>query len=287
MFDRFDTAQVTLAGMLSPLVFSDIDGTLLDPDQGGFAPARELLEQLKQLGIPVVLATSRTIDQTTDLRRAMGNRHPFIIENGGGVCIPDDYFPEIPGEPTKDGLRLQVLGLERSVILQRLEKLKERFDFHNLADLDNSQLQRITSLSAAELRAARARAASEWVLWRSGEQALQNFRQHLERAGLRAVQSGQFLHVTGETDKARAMAVLRASYQRHVGGQRLTVIALGDGPNDLEMLRTADIGIVLPRADGSYVAPETAPDLRHAEQPGPAGWRDAMLEIIQELAATN
>jgi mannosyl-3-phosphoglycerate phosphatase family protein len=271
--------------MLSPLVFSDIDGTLLDRERGGFEPARDILRQLERLDVPVILATSRTVDQILDLRREMGNRHPFIIENGGGIGIPERYFPEEIGTPYNANLRTQVLGMGHGEIVRRLRELKQDFNFRNLADMNDRQIMHTIGLDAGELAAARARLGSEWVLWRGDCEARQRFLRRLGRVGLRAVSSGDLLHVTGETDKACAMAVLRAHYQRHATGRRITVIALGDGPNDLEMLRTADIGVVLPRGDGSYISPATAPHLRHAREPGPAGWRDAMLDIMHELAA--
>jgi mannosyl-3-phosphoglycerate phosphatase len=271
--------------MLLPLVFSDIDGTLLNRERGDFEPAREILQQLEHLDVPVILATSRTVGQTLHLRREMSNHHPFIIENGGAICVPEGYFPEAIGTPYNGYLRTQILGLEHEEIVRRLRELKQDFDFRNLADMDDRQITHTVNLSAKELAAARARLASEWVLWRGNDEARQRFLRRLERSGLHAIGSGDLLHITGETDKAFAMAALRAHYQRHATGQRFTVIALGDGPNDLEMLRTADIGVVLPRGDGSYIAPTTAPHIRHAAQAGPAGWRDAMLGIMHELAA--
>lgn len=274
-----------LTDTLSPLVFSDIDGTLLSRENGGFDPARELLQQLEHLKVPVILATSRTIDQTLPLRRKMGNTHPFVVENGAGICVPEGYFPEPLGEPAGNNLRVQALGMARDEIARRLAELKGEFDFRILSETGDEEILQQTELSADELAAARERIGSEWILWPGDQDSLSRFLRRVERSGLLAVQSGRFLHVTGETDKARAMAVLRADYQRHVSGHRFTAIALGDGPNDLEMLRTADIGVVLPRADGSYVAPETAPHLRHASQPGPAGWSETMFEIMEELAA--
>src|SRR5699024_263741 len=146
-----------LTDTLSPLVFSDIDGTLLSRENGGFDPARELLRQLEHLKVPVILATSRTIDQTLPLRHKMGNTHPFVVENGAGVCIPEGYFPEPIGEPVSSGLRVQVLGLKRDDISQRLEDLKEEFDFKVLSNTEDTEILQHMELSASELSAARNR----------------------------------------------------------------------------------------------------------------------------------
>jgi mannosyl-3-phosphoglycerate phosphatase len=67
------------------LVFSDLDGTLLDHDTYSFETARPALAELKERGIPLVLATSKTRAETESVRSALGNRHPFVVENGGAV----------------------------------------------------------------------------------------------------------------------------------------------------------------------------------------------------------
>jgi ribonucleotide monophosphatase NagD (HAD superfamily) len=46
--------------MPSPLVFTDLDGTLLDHDTYDWTPARDALDRLTRAGIPVVFTSSKT-----------------------------------------------------------------------------------------------------------------------------------------------------------------------------------------------------------------------------------
>src|SRR5574337_76081 len=74
------------------LIFTDLDGTLLDHKTYSFDPAQEALNEVEQRGIPLILCTSKTRTEVERLRRALNNHHPFIVENGGAVFIPIDYF---------------------------------------------------------------------------------------------------------------------------------------------------------------------------------------------------
>lgn len=68
------------------VVFSDLDGTLLDHETYSWQPARPALERMKGLGIPLILASSKTAIEIADLRAQMGFSHcPAIVENGAGL----------------------------------------------------------------------------------------------------------------------------------------------------------------------------------------------------------
>ena len=68
------------------LVFSDLDGTLLDHESYSFAPARAALAALAEIGAGVVLATSKTAAEVAPLRAALGLAGwPAIVENGAGL----------------------------------------------------------------------------------------------------------------------------------------------------------------------------------------------------------
>lgn len=74
------------------LVFTDLDGTLLDHDTYSFDAALPALRLLEKENIPLVINTSKSRGEIEMYRSLLGNRHPFVSENGGGIFIPDGYF---------------------------------------------------------------------------------------------------------------------------------------------------------------------------------------------------
>ena len=74
------------------VLFTDLDGTLLDHDTYSFEPAREALRALESEDIPVVFTTSKTRAEIEKWRRLTGNADPFISENGGAIFVPEGYF---------------------------------------------------------------------------------------------------------------------------------------------------------------------------------------------------
>ena len=95
------SSRVTLfPALLAPrhLIFSALEGALVDPRTGSFADAEEALSELERRKIPLVLLTPRTRAEIEPMRRKLGHNHPFITENGGGIFFPDGYFNlQIPG----------------------------------------------------------------------------------------------------------------------------------------------------------------------------------------------
>ena len=74
------------------LVFTDLDGTLLDHHNYSFAPALQMLHRLNSINIPVIPNTSKTFAELIDLRQQIGLEGPFIVENGGRYLHPYSLF---------------------------------------------------------------------------------------------------------------------------------------------------------------------------------------------------
>lgn len=68
------------------LVFTDLDGTLLDYDSYSFEAAGPALELLAARGVPVILASSKTEAEMRPIAEAIGISHPMIVENGAGLA---------------------------------------------------------------------------------------------------------------------------------------------------------------------------------------------------------
>ena len=89
-----------------------------------------------------------------------------------------------------------------------------------------------------------------------------------------------------EPDNPEIRTRMREIAARYASGdQSPRMIALGDAPNDIEMLETADIGVIvanphanpLPELDG-----EKAGRIARTQKPGPEGWNESVLRIIED-----
>jgi mannosyl-3-phosphoglycerate phosphatase len=75
------------------VVFTDIDGTLVDINTGEYGKnATKLIELLKERNIPLILASAKTRLEQNRIREDLDLSDPYIVENGGAVVIPKGYF---------------------------------------------------------------------------------------------------------------------------------------------------------------------------------------------------
>ena len=73
------------------VVYTDLDGTLLDHHTYAFDEALGAIKVVKNLGIPIVPCTSKTRAETVNLMQALELDGPMIIENGAAIWVPHDW----------------------------------------------------------------------------------------------------------------------------------------------------------------------------------------------------
>ena len=74
--------------MSTPLIFTDLDGSLLDAETYSFDAACEALAEIRLRDYPLILASSKTRVEMLELQAVLGIRSPFICENGAALCSP-------------------------------------------------------------------------------------------------------------------------------------------------------------------------------------------------------
>lgn len=256
------------------IVFTDLDGTLLDHDTYDWRPALPALQCLAELGLPLVLNSSKTRPEIEALRDELDNDHPFIVENGAGVVIPAGYFDGGPEE-------VITTGASRAAILEVLSTQKARgYRFFGFSDLSPGELARLTGLTPEAAAMAGDRIGTEPILWQDSSTRLASFRDALAERDLQLQQGGRFLHVMGRFDKADGMHQLMTRYQSQTPDWPCRSVALGDSLNDRDMLAGADLAVVIAGVNASRIElPADHPVIRSTER-GPTGWNQSVSEVL-------
>jgi mannosyl-3-phosphoglycerate phosphatase len=266
------------------LVYTDLDGTLLDHDSYSFEAALPALQRLQQLEVPVVPVTSKTVAELDVLLDTLALNGPCIAENGGLIALPAGYLDRRPALRPAGRLEVEYLSLDYRSIIELLTELRRRegYAFSGFADMDDGQVAELTGLTVEAAHLARRRLCSEPLLWQDTAAAFDAFRGQLRQRGCNLVEGGRFFHVLGQTDKAHAMERLNGWF-RQAGFSAFTTVALGDSPNDTLMLQSADIAVVIRRKDGSWLPLEGHGRKIQTRGSGPAGWNEFFTENLDAL----
>ncbi|HXG07262.1 MAG TPA: HAD-IIB family hydrolase [Nitrososphaera sp.] len=273
------------------VVFTDIDGTLIDAFTRDYGRSIELVKKLTESSIPVVLCSSKTRSEQDAIRRDLGlEGEPFIVENGGAIVIPDGYFDanDLDRYDVKrvDGYLVIELGKPSSLIRNALHEIRKTtgISFKGVSDVSIDELAKIVGMTYKEAERMSKRDYGETILLIDKEQKAL-FEQVLrERPGLQVIHGGRYFDVTAGNDKGKAVWILADLYHKKLGSRPI-FIGIGDSSNDIPMLKSTDIAMLVQKYDGTW-ADVDIPNVIKIEGIGPAGWERAFPKIMQQAERT-
>ena len=202
--------------MTQLIIFTDLDGTLLNSETYDYAVTVPIIQQLKDLKIPVVPVTSKTRAEVATLRQEVGLTDPFVTENGSGIFIEVNHNPfgkplgEQEGEfyvvalgcpyvQARAGLRVIANELRHSLL--------------GFGDMTIKRLEKYTGLSAKDAQEAKAREFSEPFITPKAVTSEQMV-EAVESLGFKVVVGDRFSHLIGpEAGKGNAVNQLVSLYQ--------------------------------------------------------------------------
>ncbi len=278
--------------MLAPrhLIFTALEGALVDSRNDSFAGAEEALSELERRKIAFVLLTSRTREEIEPLRRKMGHNHPFVTENGGGIFFPDGYFSlRIPGAVRTARYLSIAQGRPYAEVCEGLDEIAEECavgvaGFHHMSV---REIAENTGLRPRSAELARAREFDEPFYFTSADdKAIVRFVETARERGFDTRRGPTFWHLSAKCDAARAVRTLSQLF-REATHIKLRLVGIGGGQEDLPWLRAVDQPILLPNSQDA-ARPSESPrkdggrtkTIAIGETPGPAGWNKAVLDII-------
>lgn len=247
------------------IIFTDLDGTLIDHFDYSYKKVKPLIKKIKS---PLIFCTSKTREETEYFQKKLKIKHPFIVENGGAIYIPKKYF-NFDFKYTKEIRKYFIIELgtraeKLNKVLKRIKGIKTFFD------MKIEELMIETSLTKTMAKRARKR---EYdipfkILCNKNE-----IKQKIKKAGYNFTQGGRFAHITGKNDKGKAVKILIKLYKKQF--KKINSIAIGDSENDFPMLKTVNKGYLVQKPDKTY----SSNKFLKAKGIGPEGWK----KIIKTL----
>jgi len=267
----------------------------------------------------MIFCSAKTRAEQQVYRTDMGVSHPFIVENGGAIFIPQNYFP-FPFSYHKkvDNLLGIELGSPYEEIRRLLNEVRAKggFHFRGFGDMNVEEVAQATGLTIELARLAKQREYSETLVIANpslpvilrernvvaqfiGRLCLINQAttagcanqshvasgeidealRQIKAVGLNWTPGGRFYDVLAANDKGKAVNILVDLYRRMWG--EVETIGLGDSLNDLPMLSAVDLPILVQKKDGNWEE-INLPRLRKVQGVGPEGWSRAVTELVQD-----
>lgn len=261
------------------IVFTDLDATLLDHSTYSYAPAQPMLDLLMKEEIPLVFVTSKTEPEVKILQEEMGVCAPFIVENGGAIFIPrcsKDFY----NGPKDAEYEIIILGKAYEQCVDLLNTLSDDFPLRGFSHMSQEEVAGLTGLDALEAAMAKKRHCSEPFLLEDPD-SLSSLREAVAPHGFTVTKGGRFYHLISD-EQNKGIAVHSLLERMHkITGVTYHSIALGDSENDFSMLRSVDVPVLIPKADGTYASLKL-PNLIKAPFSGPKGWNSVLKELLHE-----
>lgn len=271
------------------IIFTDLDGTFLDHFSYSFNPARKSLKLVRTHKIPVIFCSSKTSQEVILWRKKSTNQHPFIVENGGAVYIPEGYFSILPDHNKKffrSGFHIFTFSRPNTEIIRIIQQIKKEYpcEIHGLSEMTVQEISRSTGLPLLQARYAKAREYNEPCIIDDMEgDKTKRFLRAIHRKGVHWTQGDRFVHFMSGSDKGKAVQWLIRIFKINNPEQKIITIGIGDSLNDLPMLDAVDYPYMVQKHNGRYDPMLRDRPFSRAGKPGPAGWERAILHCLTRL----
>ena len=280
------------------IIFTDLDGTLLDHFTYSYSAASDALKLIKEKGIPLIICTSKTRAEILSIRKRLKNKAPFISENGGAVYIPDRYFSFLYEFQRRiKGYRVIEIGVPHKILLNVLRKIGDKtgVSIEGISEMSVQKIMDFTFLKKREAELSKKREYSEPFLicenhlspllhkegikGRSEGRWINKVKREILEMGFKFTSGGRFFHIMKGNDKGKAVKILKNLYIQKYGD--IKTIGIGNSLNDLPMLKAVDIPVLVKNYDNRYEKNIKLKNLYLADGIGPEGWNNFIISNLK------
>ena len=212
--------------MAGLIVFSDIDGTILDVKRYSFEDSLRAIQRLIGMDIPLIMVSSKTHSEIMKLHGALGLHHPFVFENGAGIGFADGSYILL-------GKDIQELSNHKTIIRAMVKNCIW------VDDIPVQELSLYTGLSHDDVTLMLQRKASLLFMAEQLPTTITDINSSIAEYGIAITTGGKFFTVQdSQVNKGGAVQYIKDLFQKRYDD--MYTIGIGDGYNDIDMFNAVD-----------------------------------------------
>ena len=258
------------------LIFTDLDGTLLDRDNFKFDKVINYVRELIQKDIHIIPNSSKTLGEINNFNLELDEDLPFIVENGAAIYklnLINSSFPE------KISLSRETSEISKIFEKKVSIKFRSKCSFINKLSIDKQE--KILGLSKQKIRFALNREYTIPLLFDGSKNEKTSFFKSVSDAGLSLQEGGRVINLCDKVSKAQAMKKVIKIFKKIVKEELIT-IGVGDNFNDLEMLKNSDIPCLVFN-DKFTMEKININNCLVSKKPAPEGWEEVVKLALDKI----
>ena len=258
------------------LIFTDLDGSLLDKETFKFDVIKDYFKELVRKGIIIIPNSSKTEAELLDFNEQNNLDLSFITENGSSIHGLNKIHHNLP---------------DKIIISRTINEIRNVYeenislDFKNktthILELEIEVQQKILGLPLDKIKLAIKRAHSLPIKFNGNEIEKKEFTKILKNSGLTIQTGGRIMNVCDNVNKSIAMSKALQLIRKQLDDEIIT-IGVGDNENDIEMIKQTDYPCLVKNDnfDSSLI---NIDNLIKSSEPSPLGWADVIKTAIQKI----
>ena len=261
--------------MLKTLIFTDLDGSLLDRDTFKFDEIKDYLKKLLSKGIFIIPNTSKTEKEILEFNNELGSNLPYISENGAAINGLDLLNSNLPKELILSRDKNNLINIFKKSVPENLQN-KCKW----LSEMDKKKQSLIFGLEDEKLKMALDRKYTIPFVFEGNKNAKNKLFKIVKNKGLALQEGGRVINLTDKVNKAKALQVFVRFFKKN--NKEVKTIAVGDNYNDLDMLKTSDFPCLV--FNDKFTLDEIPiKNLIITNKPSPVGWADVIKMALAKI----
>ena len=257
------------------LIFTDLDGSILDRDTFKFDKIKGYINDLLSQGIHIIPNSSKTEKEILDFNQELGFNLPFISENGSVIHSLDLLHPNLPSKIVLSREKEELIKIFKDKVP---EYLKEKCKL--ISEMDKKKQIDIFGLTKNKLKNALDRKYTSPFIFEGNKIEKNKLSRILKVSSLTLQEGGRVLNLCDNVNKVKSMNRVTRIYKKIESN--IKVIAVGDNHNDLDMLKNSDIPCLVFN-DRFRLDRINIDNLIFSNKPSPEGWADVIKMALVKL----